>query len=106
MNEDGRIGFVEAKAYTKVTDGEDCALPLDAWGFVCKYAGSKADPKVGLTFIQFRKTFLDKYTANLLETDLDHDYQNFVNFARGSNETNEDGAIPTNEKSKVSSEKK
>ena len=34
--------------------------------------------------MEFRKTFLDKYTAELLETDLDHDYKAFVRFVKGT----------------------
>ena len=41
------------------------------------------DPKLGLNYLEFRKTFLDKDTAGLLETDLNHDYKAFVSFVRG-----------------------
>lgn len=80
MNSDGKIGYEEAKVYTLVTEGPEMKLPMDAWGFVCKWAGAKEGPKVGLNYIQFRKTFLDEYTANLLETDLAHDYKEYVQF--------------------------
>lgn len=88
--ETGRIGFEEAKVYQKITEEEDMELPLDIWTFVCKYAVGKDekgnfktyDPHKGLTFLEFRKTFLDKKTAQLLETNLDNDYNAFVNFVR------------------------
>eukprot|EP00940_MAST-03C_sp_MAST-3C-sp2_P001339 g1339.t1 len=87
MNADGRIGFAEAKKYTFVTEGPDMPLPDDAWGFVCKWAGCKEDPiTVGLNFLQFRKTFLDEYTANLLETDLSRDYAQFVKYVTRASE--------------------
>ena len=95
-----------------MTEGDKAVLHLDMWTFVCKYAwkglfflcfslqnsttrtertttktdasGFKNyDPKLGLNYLEFRKTFLDKDTAGLLETDLNHDYKAFVSFVRG-----------------------
>ena len=51
--------------------------PTDASGF------KNYDPKLGLNYLEFRKTFLDKDTAGLLETDLNHDYEAFLSFVRG-----------------------
>ena len=51
------------------------------------------DPKLGLNYLEFRKTFLDKETAGLLETDLNHDYKAFVSFVRGGRDEKRRRAI-------------
>eukprot|EP00938_MAST-03A_sp_MAST-3A-sp1_P004495 g4495.t1 len=98
----GRIGFEEAKDYTIMTEGDKAVLHLDMWTFVCKYAWKDAsgfknyDPKLGLNYLEFRKTFLDKDTAGLLETDLNHDYKAFVSFVRGGRDEKESDKKGTN----------
>ena len=54
------------------------------------------DPKLGLNYLEFRKTFLDKDTAGLLETDLNHDYKAFVSFVRGGRDEKESDKKGTN----------
>jgi len=42
-----------------------------------------------MNYLQFRKTFLDSYTANLLETDLSNDYNQYVRFVRREDDPTE-----------------